>query len=489
MDVIAQTIQSYDDEIALLKQEIETIKKKRLHAEKVQRDHAAILCVVRLLSLEIIAMILRFALLSPLDRRGRQDFQSFRSVSRLWRQTAFSTPSLWRGLAIDVSFFDAGNQHSQARLLDLLRLWFSRAGSKDAPVSLSLETRSDRDTGWIFDALRSATLNMNTFRLCHLIFDPAVEPLERLSGIGKAVENLSLGSTFDNQPFRPIQLGSEFPVLEYLTLCSTSNRSPGSIFPVHHPSLHTLRLANITLDETTLPSLNETLPSLRTLILDKCSFIPHEVGMEPFEMTCLERLIVITTPSEEPPALCEFLVMPSLTLFQIIGNAIGTAYTYAMPGKFVAACTSSRSVTLDFSHWGSGKALRAHLILLGFSAIHRLHLSSITLLQPSTMSKSQEVVCKGSLSTTSLREWVRGALDEEDQERGDISTKIYVGKEELGLDEERDTLWGTARDVLREAFGVELVFVDAGGIAGMLWAKERGMGTRVVLGRTPFDDF
>ncbi|KAH6908918.1 hypothetical protein BKA70DRAFT_1279110 [Coprinopsis sp. MPI-PUGE-AT-0042] len=484
MDVISKTIQSYDDEIAQLHKEIEKIRLKRGKAERVQRDHAAIISTVRLLSPEVIAIILGLAVPKPSDERARKDFQSFRSVSRLWRQTAYSTPGLWRDLGIDLGYLNSSD--AKAKITQTLGLWFSRAG-RDAPLSLSLRTHtSGRDTSWIFDAIRSANLNLKHLSLDYSIFDPIEDGIEKLSRLGSFVEDLSLGAHMEGygEQLPGIQLDSKFPLLRSLLITSVWNRRSGGIFPIHHSSLSILRFTKVKLNESTLPSLNDSLPSLRTLILDNCTFVPSNVSMEAFEMPLLERLIIITPTSEEPPALPDFLIMPSLTLFQIVGNPVGTSYTYAMPGKFVASC-SSRPVTLDLSRrkWSNN---RAHLILLGFNNVHRLYLSSITHLQASTIAKCREVICTGHPSTKSLRQWVRGEILE-DGDRGD--TKLYVEKEEIGIDEERDTLWEMAKEVLQESFGAELVFLEAGELARMVWEKGPPTGPRVVFGRTSFDDF
>ncbi|KAH6896282.1 hypothetical protein BKA70DRAFT_1570163 [Coprinopsis sp. MPI-PUGE-AT-0042] len=117
---------------------------------------------IRSLPAELVAHIMRFALeleRQPLGATGRVRFVVLRSVSSLWRQTALTTPDLWRSLHI---CFDLTGPS-----LDTISSWFARAG-KDSRVRLALEGEGQRKSdSWrcILTLLEHPSLNFYALHL------------------------------------------------------------------------------------------------------------------------------------------------------------------------------------------------------------------------------------------------------------------------------------------------------------------------------------
>jgi F-box-like len=130
LDYVSGNVKALEEQEKILKLNLEQVQgklyKERAEYSELSRTTSA----VRRVPPEVVTMILRFALtnLIPLDRSGRREFARLRSVCSLWRQTAFSTPDLWKGLAFSPSDpIDFGVVDGAALALDI-GSWLSRAG-------------------------------------------------------------------------------------------------------------------------------------------------------------------------------------------------------------------------------------------------------------------------------------------------------------------------------------------------------------------------
>ncbi|TFK25439.1 hypothetical protein FA15DRAFT_567211, partial [Coprinopsis marcescibilis] len=68
--------------------------------EKAKFD--TLLSPMRRLPNEIVSHLLRHCLGRIVDRKGRIHFANLRSVCKQWRNVAFATPELWRGVGFDI---------------------------------------------------------------------------------------------------------------------------------------------------------------------------------------------------------------------------------------------------------------------------------------------------------------------------------------------------------------------------------------------------
>lgn len=269
---------------------------------------------------ELIAEVIAAAIdhPQPLDRAGRQFFATLRNVCRLWRQVAFNSPALWRGVHISLDTCTT----------ETLDGWFARGGI-DIPISLIVDGMYEASpflprtstqasssntarlgkgtgTGMYRSSARTITGPFNfTPIVDQLTYNLAMTHAQRVEGlcafIGQHRWNRLEVYGFDTAPvlsrilesnLRPSEslpstplfstlstLGidwrglfrlatpciteSNFPSLRVLHLAHwrQSTREPPSspvledYLPVHHPHLHTLHLTNCLLASWALPTL------------------------------------------------------------------------------------------------------------------------------------------------------------------------------------------------------------------------------------------
>ncbi|TFK24797.1 hypothetical protein FA15DRAFT_669116 [Coprinopsis marcescibilis] len=103
-----------------------------------------------LLPTELIVKVLKSTFHHPflLSRHDRRHFLLMRQVCMLWRNVAYDTPELWRGLMIDwddVSYLGAGLRPMQA-VVDTLARWYNRAGAHSLALSINLSFQTPKMT-------------------------------------------------------------------------------------------------------------------------------------------------------------------------------------------------------------------------------------------------------------------------------------------------------------------------------------------------------
>jgi hypothetical protein len=220
---------------------------------------------IRRVPAEIIAAIIFWAIGGPgcfLDRKERAEFLRHRKVSKLWRQTAFSTPTLWRSLSIDAE----GKQQADL-VLYRAYTWFSRAGY-GTEVHLAIKN-------WNFDL--GATIayagliwghEEGQFQLTNL----------RISGIIGIEENLhpmrglkTLSVTIDGSqsPYpRSPNLNIAFPSLQSLSFRMLVRTHATQIpHPIQHSNIRFLHLSGFRFTNGNLHPLTGEMPALEELVV------------------------------------------------------------------------------------------------------------------------------------------------------------------------------------------------------------------------------
>ncbi|KAH6905631.1 hypothetical protein BKA70DRAFT_1503054 [Coprinopsis sp. MPI-PUGE-AT-0042] len=139
----AQRIQFCQDEAARLRREAESLEHESRRLRFQSDIYAPLRNPMRRIPPEILAKIMHSVLGGPgcfVDQWGRVEFLHLRQVAKEWRRTAYSTPSLWRFLSIDLEDFPglaAGPSVALVTLTRRLDWWFGHAG-RNAEVHLDL---------------------------------------------------------------------------------------------------------------------------------------------------------------------------------------------------------------------------------------------------------------------------------------------------------------------------------------------------------------
>jgi F-box-like len=116
-----QRLRDYDTKLATLEEEfkrdknvLQATRSERNKLFEERRRYQHVTAAIRRLPPEVVAPILRYALTSgygiaggggrALSKHDREYFAGLRSVCRLWRMTAFTTPDLWRYLSVVLQY-------------------------------------------------------------------------------------------------------------------------------------------------------------------------------------------------------------------------------------------------------------------------------------------------------------------------------------------------------------------------------------------------
>ncbi|KAH6908910.1 hypothetical protein BKA70DRAFT_1279087 [Coprinopsis sp. MPI-PUGE-AT-0042] len=239
--------------------------------------------VVRRLPPEIVASIISFSVLEGWADFNERYLCNACAVSRLWRNTALSTPSLWRFLEISLYRFSKGRSIYEARLhfSNTLDLWFSRGG-EGAEVSLWLQPGGRHRGGLaVRDVIDWVLTSRFKFGSLKLEFNPIYFPefqsllstntpsLHQMQDISFHLPEVpSPASQVVVLP--TIDVGSTLPKLDALRF---SGDTGPKILPAvfSHPSITKLEIAAVTLRPFELSAVLRVLPSLQSLELSYCA--------------------------------------------------------------------------------------------------------------------------------------------------------------------------------------------------------------------------
>ncbi|KAH6873537.1 hypothetical protein BKA70DRAFT_1352825 [Coprinopsis sp. MPI-PUGE-AT-0042] len=279
-----------------------------------QRRYATTVTAYRQLPPEVVARIIQFAIQGPngaLSQKDRLFFAQLRSVCRLWRETSFSTPSLWRAVGLDLGQMYTLNPQMdiKAYISKNFTSWFSRAG-KDAPMSILVCGPLSRTTSDIMDFRYEPLPYSGTRNLHRPISSPP--PVKRLT--------IEFEPHSQSQPpsREVILLTHNFPNLSILSVIESI--PPAFPFPLQfvHESLARLHLKKIVLASNEMEFVLAGVPRLQILGLEQCSGKRRANShSSPWAHTRIQALTVTCTL---PEACFEDLAFPSLKHVYVGGN-------------------------------------------------------------------------------------------------------------------------------------------------------------------------
>ncbi|KAH6908865.1 hypothetical protein BKA70DRAFT_1479535 [Coprinopsis sp. MPI-PUGE-AT-0042] len=247
--------------------------------------------VVRQLPPEIIASVIGFSVGEGVIGFNERYLLDACGVSKLWRNTALSTPTLWKTLTVELDRFSNRRSHEQAKNIfkSTLDLWFSRGG-EGAGVDLCLRLVEKEGPSlppcniieWIL---------ASRFKFASLEFDDVDLGLPELRLL-LSTQALSLHRTerlsLDLLPLRPpasqviptIDARSTLPKLDDLKL---SGDDRIGLLPslIIHPTLTKLHLYSVALPTGQLLEIMRGLPSLQFIVLFLCSILADEQATRP----------------------------------------------------------------------------------------------------------------------------------------------------------------------------------------------------------------
>ncbi|KAH6908949.1 hypothetical protein BKA70DRAFT_1279175 [Coprinopsis sp. MPI-PUGE-AT-0042] len=266
---VEEAIEDRQSRIEALENEIECLKvvKERLLTSETaiaakRIPYAATKSAVRCTPPEIIARIIASAISDPkgvVGKAERRIFQHLRSVCRLWRQTAFSTPYLWRSVEV------AGDD-----LPSSVTSWCLRGG-EGAPLTLSFSQMLAAEVSVAFETVRSSKLNVTS----------AVVTIDRGSNEYGGSDELSFLAPSDEEhptsntsgtklPLKHIEIQLQRP--KHWETTPANALCPASLI---HTSLSTLSLRRIQLTAE-VEFVVAGFPRLETLRLIRCKSPPPD---------------------------------------------------------------------------------------------------------------------------------------------------------------------------------------------------------------------
>jgi F-box-like len=316
MDAIEEKqsqIRALENEITRLEVVRKRVVNTRASIAEKKTQYQATLSSIRRVPPEIIAKIMYLAVTSSSNDIGdfeRHGFKSYRSVCKLWRLTALSTPYLWRSLSVRHNEFPF-QQHQPIdpqraeRLTQSLRSWFSRGG-EGAALEICFEWVSIEQAIWAMELARSLRLNLRRAAV-HLDSDryhkggyyglKFLEPSFPDSTDTLSVEDLEVCFGLPYASMRTnsremMNISRHWPQLSSITLYCNMDLCPTSL--THH-TLSNLTLFNVRLPETEVEFILSGLSQLQSLRLMACNpltFVHGEVpdATTPYTHPSLKRL-------------------------------------------------------------------------------------------------------------------------------------------------------------------------------------------------------
>ncbi|KAH6908960.1 hypothetical protein BKA70DRAFT_1400432 [Coprinopsis sp. MPI-PUGE-AT-0042] len=262
------------------------MQRGQAQAKKIQYEGT--LSPLRRVPAEVVATILAFALQTPgglLGHSERRQFLQYRRVSKLWRATALSTPSLWRG--VSVAFEDFAEVlhpwHEEyvdirQRFPECLTSWFSLAG-RGSPLQLSVSPIPGIGVACILEFIRQSDFHVSSLSLedgdigCHFEQYGDLEILSSESCSYPTITSLSvslpeLPNRIDEGTFT-LDLSRSFPNLSTFTIADDS----GAAIPITfaHQTLTHLYLSAVSYSPLQASILLQNFPALESLHLCMCT--------------------------------------------------------------------------------------------------------------------------------------------------------------------------------------------------------------------------
>ncbi|KAH6908908.1 hypothetical protein BKA70DRAFT_1479607 [Coprinopsis sp. MPI-PUGE-AT-0042] len=296
--------------IRALEEEIENFRRVKVLQTETRDGYigtiqtlASTVSIVRRLPPEIITSIILLSILG--DAHSERHLINICSVSRLWRSTAISTPSLWRSPVVELDNFSRGRSHNEARMLFTSHLdaWFSRGG-EGAAIRVFFSRRDALATGPesliaqdVLDWLRGCPFNINVLGIGGLFVKPnELQDFFSTSAPSfHSTTHLTLRLPSSSSPGAPlIDIGSILPSLDTLSLAGDA-RSFSVQFA--HSKIATVELFSLDLRPRDIVQLAKSLPALQNLALFGCTHHDDDneddingEGQEPFTHPSIRQI-------------------------------------------------------------------------------------------------------------------------------------------------------------------------------------------------------
>ncbi|KAH6873529.1 hypothetical protein BKA70DRAFT_1450272 [Coprinopsis sp. MPI-PUGE-AT-0042] len=366
-------IQALENEIKRLKAVQETLITTEKSIFVKRNRYRGTLSPVRRTPPEIIARIISLAILRHGMTVGPQDrkcFQNLRAVCRSWRQTSFSTPSLWRRVGLVSGDFPFSQHqivhpHQTERLGRSLSSWFSRGG-QDSPLNLYLIYVSVEHATFAIELMRNLQLNITSATVAidsNRSHDGGYYGLKFLeltpTDTNRALPLKNLDVVFGfpanyrrTNPRERVELTHHWPDLSTISLVCNDDTCPTSLT---HKTLSTLTLGSTHLSADDVEFIVAGLPQLKSLNLSGCTPLQMEQedalnAAHPCIHSALQKLKI---RDGIPQAFISRLTCPSLeelVVFGIKHKDVDREVELGFLQSFIKRC----SVSNEFSFYGKG---------------------------------------------------------------------------------------------------------------------------------------
>ncbi|KAH6908890.1 hypothetical protein BKA70DRAFT_254516 [Coprinopsis sp. MPI-PUGE-AT-0042] len=259
-----------------LQEELGEQKKRRDTCQDTIQRLASTKSGIRRLPPEIIASIITILLRNVYPTLECPTYRSIRAVSKLWRRTAMSTPSLWRTLLVDLDRITTRRNRKEAKLFlnEQLDLWFSRA-REGAGITLGLhgcrfgsEYKTIQSSD-IMDWIQTSSFNFVALTLHDIL--QSFKELQALFSMSApslhSAKKLSIQLPPMPRTTRTIDINSTLPNLnEFRVSARGPESSPLSIFFIHS-TLTSINIQCTPLRPWNVLELLRGLPSLHSVTL------------------------------------------------------------------------------------------------------------------------------------------------------------------------------------------------------------------------------
>ncbi|KAH6873501.1 hypothetical protein BKA70DRAFT_1482665 [Coprinopsis sp. MPI-PUGE-AT-0042] len=380
---------------------------ERAERKAEKNRYEGILAPVRRIPAEVIANILAFALQTPdglLGRSERLKFLEYRRVSKRWRTTALSTPSLWRGITVTCEDFawllpwDRKGMEIPKYFVRYLAKWFSFAG-RGAHVQLGVSAIRGLRINHILEFIRGSGLHLSALSLedgdhgGHFRKYADFEALS--SGPHSYPSTNSLTVSLPRRPNRIAVGALSFHLTEYFPGLSTFTIHDNSGIPIpitfSHQTLQHLRMSFIVSSPLQFSALLQSLPALKTLYLCMCSKALGE-SEDTLEITphIHHQLQMITFVHWVPVEWFQGLTCPSVVGIRVEGDFDSRKYHHDIGERIRKLITDSLPSNLVVIAGATGQELMIRELLRTRSSIHALEIPRFSDFDPLAFAKKYQ---------------------------------------------------------------------------------------------------
>ncbi|KAH6873524.1 hypothetical protein BKA70DRAFT_1352816 [Coprinopsis sp. MPI-PUGE-AT-0042] len=362
-----------------------------------RRQTKAILSPIRSVPPEVIGTIIAFAIIRSdgyVGREERKIFQRLRCISRVWRQTAFSTPELWRTIHFEcypLPWWDVPTRHIT---WFTIASWLTRGG-RGAPLNISFRGAGSHSVSQLLDALSSLELNLTSLSLSDKEdgfgdpFDLKILASARARPLPIQVLTAPLYAFQFVPPQPKVNLNQSLPHLVCLTLAFT-NVPPVARMPfLTHTHLSELRLSRGMLAEQDVKFVLGGLPQLQVLDLHNCHCTPSSDSGDVSLYTHPSIEVIIFTEGV-PETFLRRLVCPRLTDVRIDSVPPGGFNLYPGIGQSLGSFIDRCGGPIAFRFFDQYPSLMLRNVFATSSNITTLYISVLSALEPPEPQESDD---------------------------------------------------------------------------------------------------